>query len=258
MTFDNVQHPRDTDGKFAEKLGAAPEIGLQGPASVGDIRDLVRKTHPEATKVAFQDQDNGGPRIVAIHDGSNAIIDYGVGKFEGLDEALDRLPGYGFVGALDFEVVQTGRFSKQAEELAGYLGHGSRVTSADITRTDVDRLRNAVNNAEFRLAENEVRSLLQREAPGSIGVVVAEDDEGNAYPLGIETTGAIDGIGRNWGVIDYDNIPDGVRDWFITDGYRLSRDGHLDDFSSQLTNSYGDFDDDNIIWDGRPVYRVAD
>lgn len=259
MTFDSAQHPRATDGKFAEKLGGQPEIGLQGPTSVGDIRDLIRKAHPTAAKVVYQDQDNGGPRVVKIHDSSNTIIDYGIGKFDGLDEALDRLPTYGFAGAPDFEVVQTGRLSQQAEELGAYLGHGSRVTSADITRRDVDHLRRTVNNAEFRLAENEVRTLLEKEAPGSIGIVVVEDDEGTAYPLGIETTAAIDGIGRNWGVIDYE-VPDGVRDWFITDGYRLSRDGHLDDFASQLTDSYGDFNDDNydLVWDGRPVYRVAD
>lgn len=36
MTFDTAQHPRDDSGKFAEKLGSAPEVGL-GVDAIADL-----------------------------------------------------------------------------------------------------------------------------------------------------------------------------------------------------------------------------
>jgi hypothetical protein len=255
MTFNPTEHPRANDGKFAEKLGAAPEVGLQGPTTTADIRDLVQQIEPGATKLVYTDQDNGGPRVMTLRDDHNIILNYGVGKWEDLDAALDRYePSFG--GARDFKVIQESRLTPDVEKLSGFLNN-PKLSTADITTDELGRLRYAVNHAEFRLAEKELGKLLTEEAPGAFGIAVAEDDEGNAYPLGIETHEAIPNIGRNWGVIDYENIPTPIRDWFVTDGYRLGRDDRLTDYAENLTNSYGDFDDDDIVWDGRPVYRVA-
>lgn len=46
MTFTPSEHPRDNDGKFAEKLGAAPEISLfsQTPTSVAEAVEEFRST----------------------------------------------------------------------------------------------------------------------------------------------------------------------------------------------------------------------
>ncbi len=41
MTFSETDHPRATDGKFAEKLGSAPELSLDTDALAGRYDDLV-------------------------------------------------------------------------------------------------------------------------------------------------------------------------------------------------------------------------
>jgi hypothetical protein len=37
MTFDNTEHPRASDGKFAEKLGAAPEVSIADTEAIRSV-----------------------------------------------------------------------------------------------------------------------------------------------------------------------------------------------------------------------------
>lgn len=255
MSFFETEHPRATDGTFTNKVGAAPEVGLPGFVTASDIAHIAQGINPDTKMVVFTEQEGGGPRVITLRDEHNIILDYGVGKWEKLDDYLGRFdPAFG--SPRDFKVVQESRLTKDVEKLSNFLNN-PKVSTADITTQEISRLRHAVNQAEFRLAEKELEKLLAEEAPGAQGIAVAKDDEGNAYPLGIETQAAIPNIGRNWGVIDYENIPTPIREWFDVNHWRIGRDDYLDDYAQTLSDSYGDFDDEGLIWDNRPVYRVA-
>jgi hypothetical protein len=267
MTFDENTHPRATDGKFAEKLGAAPEVGIHaaaGPASLDDVANAAKRIDPEAVKLVFTEQANGGPRVMKLHDKNNAIVDYGVGKWDELEAILDQYdysstaPRIRGTQHPDFQVVQESRLTPDVEKLSSFLSR-PQVSTEDITLSEVDKLRWAVEQAEFRLAEKELGKLMARDVPDGKGVVVARYGDGNAFPLGIETVQTGPGSDRNWGVIDYDNVPDSIREWFDQNHWRFDReDDYLDTHAEILCNSTGDFEDDELPgWDNEPVYRVA-
>lgn len=82
MTFTETAHPREADGKFAEKLGAAPEVALQGfLLSPPDTKpDIVNGQF-----VVYEYEDRNGDQQTA----SGRVLH--TGYYEGEDEKIFTL-----------------------------------------------------------------------------------------------------------------------------------------------------------------------
>jgi len=131
MTFDEGTITRDKAGKFGEKMGGRPEVGLteelgQSGDPVNKVLDVARSRYPDADKIRFHDID-GVLIPVRITSGPASMMDDDIrwsslleGDFPELDEtarALDR-ESLHKVGANIYEVD----LNRRADARDGALG----------------------------------------------------------------------------------------------------------------------------------------
>jgi hypothetical protein len=87
MTFSETEHPRSTDGKFAEKLGAAPELELDDETSEARVA-LAEHLGIDASGVTSTGDTHYEhlPTFTAI-DADGREVEYGVGTEEQAQDA---------------------------------------------------------------------------------------------------------------------------------------------------------------------------
>lgn len=260
MTFDNTQ-PREADGKFGEKTGAAPDITLSQFAEGFPADATV------AEQVAWALRNDAELTIRTRHNEFTA---------DGLDLAREwnDLP----LGAIP-EVTAARlpepepSLSDEVKSVADKLRFES-LDETGVTLADVSALRSATNRAEYRLLEYEAEDFLAKNHPEVIGLLISFDGySGEPYIAGVETGLPEEGSGRNYGSVR--PLTDGyedISDWEGANSYYLKRfenEELFDEYGEVLIDDdseYGEFIDPNKNVDGKGlglqesarVYRFAE
>lgn len=266
MSFEETAHPRNTDGKFATKTGAAAEVSLSETYPVGFPVDGTNEAKIEwafvnsgtlTVEVDNGTRELGGPLLKTWWDGWRPGDRFNV--------IGASLPG----GATEPKPIE---MPSDTRATARILADKLRAGDNSLELSDIGDLRRALEEAEYRAVANDADQFLREVYPDARAMVVSFDAfGGDPYIVGVETSDPEPGSGRNYGDIrPLDDGFDEVNGFNAEYSHYLQRfenEGLFDEYGTVLIDSfseYGEFvdpsnpDENSLgLQDSARVYRLG-
>lgn len=274
MTF-NSNQPREADGKFGEKTGAAPDIALssfpEGFPTEAPVSEKVEWALRNGAELTLRTK-----RSEFTESGLDLAREWNDLPLGAITEvtAVRLLPEEDRVITLDRVKSENPFISGIPDPVPAAVRVATeklRVESLDeagVTLNDIYALRSAANRAEYRLTEYDAEAFLAEKHPEARGLIVAFDDfSGEPYIAGVEVDDADPDSGRNYGTIkpltgEYEDINSWANN-FSSSLARFENEEMFDEYGTVLiddNSAYGEFTDvegDLEVGESR-IYRFAE
>lgn len=266
MGFEETAHPRNTDGKFATKTGAAAEVSLTEAYPSGFPVDGTNEAKIEwafvnsgtlTVEVDSGTRELGGPLLKAWWDGWRPGDRFNI--------IGASLPG-------DAAEPMTIEMPSDMRTTALSLTEKLRAGDRSLELSDIGDLRRVLDEAEYRAVADDADRFLREVYPEARAMVVSFDAfSGDPYIVGVETSEPEPGSGRNYG--DIRPVDDGFDE---LNGFnaeyshylqRFENEGLFDEYGTVLIDSFSEYSefvdpsdpDENSLGlqDSARVYRLG-